>query len=171
MIEQAFLSVPLDDATDASVVPALLMLTRVGRLIEALHHEVLRPRNMDGSQLALLYALWVSPGRSRSQRELGALLVQTQSGVTRTTKRLLDRGFVSSVRDKSDGRARTVVLEPAGAKMLREAFSELVRRFAAIVQPDPALVERIGEPVEALAVLLTRALAPGIDEDQVAPQV
>lgn len=148
---KASLCPDVDDAT----LDVLLFATRVGRLIEQLQAATLRRHGLDRAQLAMLYALWAAPSGAMSQAELAGILVQSESGVTRTVARLLERKLAVQDRDEHDGRVRRIRLTPDGHDAVREAFCDVARRFAPLVQRDgDALVQELRVPLQRLAVAL-----------------
>lgn len=125
------LGVALDEKVAGST-EVVLLAVRSGRLAELVLQRALRPLRLDGSQLAVLYALsHARPDHALAHGDLCHLLAQTPSGVTRTVRRLESNGWVERLADPDDGRATVVALTADGHRrgalgMVRmvEAFEE-----------------------------------------------
>jgi DNA-binding MarR family transcriptional regulator/transcriptional regulator with XRE-family HTH domain len=131
----------------------VLLAVRSGRLAELVLQRALRPLGLDGSQLAVLYALaHTRPEHTLAHGDLCHLLAQTPSGVTRTVRRLEANGLVERLADPADGRATIVALTPEGH---RRGAAGLVRMIDAFQDTfTTAGVDDVSELVPALARLV-----------------
>ena len=130
----------------------VLLAVRSGRLAELVLQRALRPIGLDGSQLAVLYALaQTRPEHLLAHGDLCHLLAQTPSGVTRTVRRLEANGLVERLADPDDGRATIVALTPEGHGLVRmiDAFQDTfttagVDDVSDLVPPLGRLVDLLG---------------------------
>ena len=102
---------PIDDTIRGSLAPyvaerhrhtidVLVLTLLAGRKIEAWLSETVAVRQLDTSSFSALAALWLAgPPHSMSAGELAQRIVQTSGGVTKTMRRLVDRGLVRRVAD------------------------------------------------------------------------
>jgi DNA-binding MarR family transcriptional regulator/transcriptional regulator with XRE-family HTH domain len=116
----------------------LFLTGRSGRLAELLTQRVIRPHQLDSSQLAVLVAL-ASAGEDGglSPGDLSALLAQTRSGITRTVKRLERDRLVDRGPNPSDGRAVLLRLTTAGDARMARAMNDLLEQFEAQLDAAP----------------------------------
>jgi MarR family transcriptional regulator, temperature-dependent positive regulator of motility len=73
----------------------------------------------------VLLVLWHAPGIG--QRELGQLAQLDKSTLAELLKRLEQSGFISTCRDESDRRRKSVTLEDAGVNLLQELMPGALR--------------------------------------------
>ncbi|HEB88827.1 MAG TPA: MarR family transcriptional regulator [Deltaproteobacteria bacterium] len=100
---------------DASALPPLLRLARLGSLVDSLQQELLRPLEISPSGFAILAAL-VLAGRphSLSPGGLSERLGLSSGGTTKILKGLEGAGLIERHADPEDGRSRRVVLTERG---------------------------------------------------------
>jgi len=130
------------------------LISRLGRLSDAIAIEVCRRHDLNLSELRVLATLRQTDG-ALAPTQLGPMINQTSGGLTATLRRLERRGLVGRVADPNDGRARLTVITEPGAELLDRAYADLVDRHAvalAGLDLERALVE-----VRALVEALERA--------------
>ncbi|UNK46162.1 MarR family winged helix-turn-helix transcriptional regulator [Arthrobacter sulfonylureivorans] len=99
----------------------------------------------------VLLALRSEPGIG--QRELGQLAQLDKSTLAELLKRLEQSGFISTCRDESDRRRKSVTLEDAGEELLRDLMPRALRVNELMAEAlDP-------EEVAQLDALLDKLLA------------
>ena len=102
----------------------------------------------------LLYALYLSPGRSRRMHELADAVLISRSGLTRLVDRIEAAGLIERRRCPTDRRGLEVTLLPDGISMLRRlwrVYEPIVVELFAENVGDPSAVAKSLEPVvEAL---------------------
>jgi DNA-binding MarR family transcriptional regulator len=124
---------------DPDVTELLFYSVRAARLLLAALEQELRPRGLDVSQHAVLTMLWLAgPPNQLSPNALGAALVQTSGGMTKTLDRLEAAGLVERVPDPADGRRRVVTLTPLGADVVRSSLIDVVAKLAVALGAAPA---------------------------------
>jgi len=124
-------------------------LAVAARSVVALYKPVLEPLGLTHPQYLVMLALWES--EELSVRDLSALLQLDPGTLSPLLKRLELAGYVRRARNAHDERALAVVLTPEGRTLRRKAL-----------QVPPAVVERLGLPLEELMDLqrrLTRVIA------------
>lgn len=131
----------------------VLLAVRSGRLAELVLQRALRPVGLDGSQLAVLYALaHTRPDHALAHGDLCLLLAQTPSGVTRTVRRLEASGLVERLADPDDGRATIVALTPEGHRRGADGLVRMIDAFQDAF--TTAGVDDVSELVPALVRLV-----------------
>jgi len=124
-------------------------LAVAARSVVALYRPVLEPLGLTHPQYLVMLALWES--EELSVRDLSGLLQLDPGTLSPLLKRLELAGYVRRARNAHDERALAVVLTPEGRALRRKAL-----------RVPPAVVERLGLPLEELADLqqrLTRVIA------------
>jgi len=119
------------------------LISRLGRLSDAIAIEVCRRHDLNLSELRVLATLRQTDG-ALAPTQLGPMINQTSGGLTATLRRLERRGLVGRVADPNDGRARLTVITEPGAELLDRAYADLVDRHAvalAGLDLERALVE------------------------------
>jgi DNA-binding MarR family transcriptional regulator len=118
-------------------------LAVAARSVVALYKPVLEPLGLTHPQYLVMLALWES--EELSVRDLSGLLQLDPGTLSPLLKRLELAGYVRRARNAHDERALAVVLTPEGRALRRKAL-----------KVPPAVVERLGLPVEELKDLQQR---------------
>lgn len=124
-------------------------LSVAARGVVAVYRPLLEPMGLTHPQYLVMLALWQHA--PLSVRRLSDLLQLDPGTLSPLLKRLEAIGYVRRERDPGDGRHLAVTLTPAG-RALRTRAERI----------PPAVVERLGLPVEDLTALhaaLTRVIA------------
>ncbi|WP_434971521.1 MarR family winged helix-turn-helix transcriptional regulator [Micromonospora peucetia] len=124
-------------------------LSVAARGVVAVYRPLLEPMGLTHPQYLVMLALWQHA--PLSVRDLSRLLQLDPGTLSPLLKRLEAAGYVRRERDSADERSLAVTLTAAG-EALRERAEQI----------PPAIVERLGMPVEELRHLhtvLTRVIA------------
>jgi DNA-binding MarR family transcriptional regulator len=104
----------------------VLMRTRlISRVIIGIYDEKLRPFGIGSTQFASLVVIYQIQPATRA--EIGRLLHQDRSTLTRSLRAILAEGWVEEIqyqadaRSRPDGRSRPIVLTMAGKDLLLRA--------------------------------------------------
>jgi DNA-binding MarR family transcriptional regulator len=141
----------LPDTTDPLALEeqVCFALSVAARSVVALYRPVLEPMGLTHPQYLVMLALWQHA--PLSVRELSKLLHLDPGTLSPLLKRLETVGYLNRRRDPADERSLAVTLTPSG-KALRAEAEKI----------PPAIVERLGMPIEALKSLhaaLTQVIA------------
>jgi DNA-binding MarR family transcriptional regulator len=117
-------------------------LSVAARGVVGIYRPLLEPMGLTHPQYLVMLALWQQA--PLSVRELSALLQLDPGTLSPLLKRLEAIGYVRRRRDPSDERSLAVTLTPSG-QALREEAEKI----------PPAVVERLGMPIEELQDLHT----------------
>jgi DNA-binding MarR family transcriptional regulator len=137
------------DAMDV-VFSAIRLANRMASDVEAMVH---RPRGLTWAGFRLLFTLWISG--PLEPRELARYSAVTRASISSVLNTLQRDGLVERRRESPDGRVVTVVLTPAGRRVVADAFHEHNARESAWLAPLTR-AERV-----TLGELLHRVLAEG----------
>ena len=142
-------------------IDVLVLTLLAGRKIEAWLSETVAVRELDTSSFSALAALWLAgPPHSMSAGELAQRIVQTSGGVTKTMRRLVDRGLVRRVADPDDGRRSLLELTPEGLTLARETLVLTLDAFdSEIGDLDAAEREGVATAVQRLVAELSERLS------------
>ena len=142
-------------------VDVLVLTLLAGRKIEAWLSETVAVRQLDTSSFSALAALWLAgPPHRMSAGELAQRIVQTSGGVTKTMRRLVDRGLVRRVADPDDGRRSLLELTPEGLTLARETLVLALDAFdSEIGDLDAAEREGVAAAVQRLVAELSERLS------------
>jgi DNA-binding MarR family transcriptional regulator len=124
-------------------------LSVAARGVVALYRPLLEPLGLTHPQYLVMLALWQHA--PVSARRLSELLQLDPGTMSPLLKRLEAIGYLTRERNPQDERSLAVALTPAGSALREEA-----------TKIPPAVVERLGMPVEELQRLhaaLTRVIA------------
>ncbi|MGW4498157.1 MarR family winged helix-turn-helix transcriptional regulator [Micromonospora sp. NPDC004336] len=136
-------------------------LSVAARGVVGVYRPLLEPMGLTHPQYLVMLALWQRA--PLSGRELSRLLQLDPGTLSPLLKRLEANGYVRRERDPADERSLAVTLTPAGQALRARAE-----------QIPPAIVERLGLPIEDLRHLhtvLTRVIAAANRADAAAPPV
>ena len=120
-------------------------LAVAARSVIALYRPVLEPLGLTHPQYLVMLALWDREPRRVS--ELATTLDLDPGTLSPLLKRLEAAGYVVRERDRADERALAVVLTERGRALRQEALAI-----------PPAIIERLGVPLEELRDLHTRLM-------------
>lgn len=127
------------DMHHALLVRSLVM---VGRALQDLLDEAMRPTGLSEGEFRILMQLYSQPGGTGSPGELCAGLWQSPANVTRLTDQLVARGLISRVPSEQDRRRMVLAVTPAGDALVRtvvpNAFEPVKRLFAPFPEADRA---------------------------------
>ena len=142
-------------------IDVLVLTLLAGRKIEAWLSETVAVRQLDTSSFSALAALWLAgPPHRMSAGELAQRIVQTSGGVTKTMRRLVDRGLVRRVADPDDGRRSLLELTPEGLTLARETLVLALDAFdSEIGDLDEAEREGVATAVQRLVAELSERLS------------
>ena len=142
-------------------VDVLVLTLLAGRKLEAWLSETVAVRQLDTSSFSALAALWLAgPPHRMSAGELAQRIVQTSGGVTKTMRRLVDRGLVRRVADPDDGRRSLLELTPEGLTLARETLVLALDAFdSEIGDLDAAEREGVAAAVQRLVAELSERLS------------
>ena len=142
-------------------VDVLVLTLLAGRKIEAWLSETVAVRQLDTSSFSALAALWLAgPPHRMSAGRLAQRIVQTSGGVTKTMRRLVDRGLVRRVADPDDGRRSLLELTPEGLTLARETLVLALDAFdSEIGDLDEAEREGVAAAVQRLVAELSERLS------------
>ncbi|GGQ78891.1 MarR family winged helix-turn-helix transcriptional regulator [Couchioplanes azureus] len=124
-------------------------LSVAARSVVAVYRPLLEPMGLTHPQYLVMLALWQHA--PLSVRRLSELLQLDPGTLSPLLKRLESVGYLRRERDRSDERSLAIVLTAEG-RALRERAERI----------PPAVVERLGMPIEDLQLLhaaLTRVIA------------
>ncbi len=142
-------------------IDVLVLTLLAGRKLEAWLSETVAVRQLDTSSFSALAALWLAgPPHRMSAGELAQRIVQTSGGVTKTMRRLVDRGLVRRVADPDDGRRSLLELTPEGLTLARETLVLALDAFdSEIGDLDAAEREGVAAAVQRLVAELSERLS------------
>jgi DNA-binding MarR family transcriptional regulator len=143
------MSDPVDSDPLALEEQVCFALSVAARGVVAVYRPLLEPMGLTHPQYLVMLALWQHA--PLSVRELSGLLQLDPGTLSPLLKRLEAIGYLRRERDRADERSLAVTLTPAG-KALRDRAEQI----------PPAVVERLGMPVEDLQRLhaaLTQVIA------------
>jgi DNA-binding MarR family transcriptional regulator len=121
----------LDEAVGKDVIAEigstclLLRMRLISRIIESIYEKKLQPFGIGAAQFASLVVIYKIQPATRA--EIGRLLHQDRSTLTRNLRALLRQGWVKEIqyqtdaRSRPDGRRRPIVLTTAGKDLLLRA--------------------------------------------------
>ncbi|WP_305788143.1 MarR family winged helix-turn-helix transcriptional regulator [Symbioplanes lichenis] len=124
-------------------------LSVAARSVVAVYKPLLEPMGLTHPQYLVMLALWQHA--PLSVRELSGLLQLDPGTLSPLLKRLESIGYLRRERDRADERSLAVTLTERGRDLRAEAL-----------KIPPAVVERLGLPIEELQTLhaaLTRVIA------------
>jgi DNA-binding MarR family transcriptional regulator len=98
-----------------------LRARRLSRVMTRAYDEALRPLGIQISQLGLLNVVALCGEGGGSMSTIAEILVMDRTTLSRNLRPLERSGLIKIVRAPDDGRARLVVLTPAGRRIIEEA--------------------------------------------------
>ncbi|MEV4637430.1 MarR family transcriptional regulator [Actinoplanes sp. NPDC049548] len=143
----------MSDTTDSNALAleeqVCFALSVAARSVVAVYRPILEPMGLTHPQYLVMLALWqYAP---LSVRRLSELLQLDPGTLSPLLKRLEATGYLRRERDPADERSLAITLTPEGRK-LRDRAEQI----------PPAVVERLGMPIEDLKTLhaaLTQVIA------------
>lgn len=127
---------------------------RLSRVLTRLYDDALRPLGVQATQLMLLNAIAMSDEGGVAMHVLADFLAMDRTTLSRNVRPLERAGWVRVARSPADGRARLLLLTPAGRRLV-EAAAPLWRqahdRVLAVLGAEAA-AELRGRLDAALAV-------------------
>jgi len=110
-----------------------IMLKQINDILGKNANNELRRSNVTISQIRFLSYLLESGKDRVSLKELEKEFQVSQPTVVGIVKRMKDKGLVKTVQSEEDGRAKDVMLSPAGAKILEEGENRKERMEAILL--------------------------------------
>jgi DNA-binding MarR family transcriptional regulator len=98
-----------------------LRARRLSRVMTRAYDEALRPLGIQISQLGLLNVVALCGEGGGGMSTIADILVMDRTTLSRNLRPLERSGLIKVVRAPDDGRARLVVLTPAGRRVIEEA--------------------------------------------------
>jgi DNA-binding MarR family transcriptional regulator len=131
-----------------------LRARRLSRVMTRAYDEALRPLGIQISQLGLLNVVALCGEGGGGMKTIAEILVMDRTTLSRNLRPLERGGFVKVVPAPEDGRARRVMLTPAGRRVIEEAtplWEQAHRATVAALGAKPAadLRERLDAAVVA----------------------
>jgi DNA-binding MarR family transcriptional regulator len=131
-----------------------LRARRLSRVMTRAYDEALRPLGIQISQLGLLNVVALCGEGGGGMSTIAEILVMDRTTLSRNLRPLERSGLIKVVRAPDDGRARLVVLTPAGRRVIEEAtplWERAHRETIASLGPQAAaeLRERLDAAVVA----------------------
>jgi DNA-binding MarR family transcriptional regulator len=108
----------------------VVLLSRLGRLNEAVIQEICRRHDITAAEIQVLAVLRHTANEGPANpTSLARTIVQTSGGFSATLRRLEARGFARRLPDPADGRGRLIEITASGEAIFDDAFADLLARF------------------------------------------
>ncbi|MFH2130628.1 MAG: MarR family transcriptional regulator [bacterium] len=135
-----------------------ILIGIINQLATTRLNRVLNELDLPMAQFSLLTHFSHNSERGWTVTRLAEVMEVNQPAMTKTTQRLLKKGFLRMIQEHADKRIKTLYVTESGLTSLGQAFEKLAPDFSRFFSEwEPADLERLRELLERMKVQLDDA--------------